>query len=88
MVLSYEALFQDFDGTSEFIRHVYIKLPIYTVSILTKLRFIFLVAIVCENVRVTQIHLGLKLQALCAPLLVSSFNSRGAPRRTGVRDLC
>jgi hypothetical protein len=30
-------------------------------------------------VRVTPMHLGLKLQALCAPLLVPSVNSRGAP---------
>jgi hypothetical protein len=39
-------------------------------------------------VRVTPMHLGLMLQALCSPLLVSSVNSRGAPRHTGVRDLC
>jgi hypothetical protein len=37
---------------------------------------------------VTPMHLGLKLQALCAPLLVPSVNSRGAPRHAGVRDLC
>jgi hypothetical protein len=39
-------------------------------------------------VRVTPMHQGLKLQALCTPLLVSSFNSRGAPCHTGIRDLC
>jgi hypothetical protein len=39
-------------------------------------------------VRVTLMHLGLKLQALCAPLLVPSFNPRGAPRHAGFRDLC
>jgi hypothetical protein len=39
-------------------------------------------------VRVTPTYLGLKAQALCAPLLVSSVNSRGAPRHAGVRDLC
>jgi hypothetical protein len=30
---------------------------------------------------VTPMHLGLKLQALCAPLLVPSVNSRGTPCR-------
>jgi hypothetical protein len=39
-------------------------------------------------VRVTLMHLGLKLQALCALLLVPSVNSRGTARHTGVRDLC
>jgi hypothetical protein len=39
-------------------------------------------------VLVTPMHLGLKLQALWAPLLVPSVNSRGAPRHAGVRDLC
>jgi hypothetical protein len=38
-------------------------------------------------VQVTPMHLCLKLQALCAPLVVSSVNSRGAPRHAGVRDL-
>jgi hypothetical protein len=38
--------------------------------------------------RVTPMHLGLKLKALCAPLLAPSVNSRGAPCHTGVRDLC
>jgi hypothetical protein len=39
-------------------------------------------------VPVTPMHLGLKLQALCAPLLVPSINSRGAPRHAGVKNLC
>jgi hypothetical protein len=33
------------------------------------------------------LHLGLMLQALCAPLLVPSVNSTGAPRHAGVRVL-
>jgi hypothetical protein len=37
--------------------------------------------------RLAPMHLGLMLQVLCAPLLVPSVNSRGAPRHTGVRDL-
>jgi hypothetical protein len=37
--------------------------------------------------RVAPMHLGLMLQALCAPLLVPSVNFRGAPRHAGVRDL-
>jgi hypothetical protein len=36
--------------------------------------------------RVTPMHLG-RMQALCAPLLVSSVNSRGAPRQASVSVL-
>jgi hypothetical protein len=39
-------------------------------------------------VQVTPMHLSLKIQALCALLLVPSVNSRGASHHAGVRDLC
>jgi hypothetical protein len=64
------------------------KNSLFIQIICTKIEKHFDVDVDWFAVRVTLMHLGLKLQALCAPLLVPSFNSRGAPHHVGVKDLC